>query len=77
MKLFIRTLGVIALLALFGAANGLRAHHAFEAEYDASKVITITGTVTRWEIFNPAGNSVRTTPSPRPVAVTTSLWASS
>lgn len=53
MKLILRTAGVIALLALFGAVVGLRAHHAFEAEYDAGKVITISGTVTKLDWINP------------------------
>jgi hypothetical protein len=53
MKLIIRSLGVMALLALLGASVGVRAHHAFEAEYDAGKVITITGTVTKIDWINP------------------------
>ena len=53
MRLFIRTLAVMALLALLGAGAGLRAHHAFEAEYDASKIISITGTVTKIDWINP------------------------
>jgi hypothetical protein len=53
MRLIFRSLGVMALLATFGAAIGLRAHHAFEAEYDAAKVITISGTVTKIDWINP------------------------
>ena len=51
MRLIFRSLGVMALLALAGV--GVRAHHAFEAEYDAAKVITITGTVTKIDWINP------------------------
>ena len=53
MRLIVRTLGVIALLALLGAVAGLRAHHAFEAEYDSGKVITISGVVTKLDWINP------------------------
>jgi uncharacterized protein DUF6152 len=53
MKLMLRSAAVMALLALAGAAVGLRAHHAFEAEYDAGKVITISGTVTKLDWINP------------------------
>ena len=53
MKLIIRTTGVMALLALFGAVVGVRAHHSFEAEYDSAKVITIGGTVTKIDWINP------------------------
>jgi hypothetical protein len=53
MRLILRSLAVVALLALFGAVVGLRAHHAFEAEYDAAKVISISGTVTKLDWINP------------------------
>jgi len=53
MRLILRSLAVVALLALFGAVVGLRAHHAFEAEYDAAKIITISGTVTKLDWINP------------------------
>ena len=53
MRLIVRTLGVVALLALLGAVAGVRAHHAFEAEYDPGKVISITGTVTKLDWINP------------------------
>ena len=53
MRLILRSAVVMALLALAGAAVGLRAHHAFEAEYDAAKVITISGTVTKLDWINP------------------------
>ena len=53
MRLILRSLAVVTLLALCGAVVGLRAHHAFEAEYDAAKVITINGTVTKLDWINP------------------------
>ena len=43
----------IVALALFSAATGLSAHHAFSAEFDASKPIVLKGTVTRTEWINP------------------------
>jgi hypothetical protein len=42
-----------ALLVLVSAAAPLAAHHSFAAEYDATKKITITGTVTKVEWMNP------------------------
>jgi len=53
MKLIFRSAAVVAMLAIGGAAVGLRAHHAFEAEYDAAKVINISGTVTKLDWINP------------------------
>ena len=53
MKLILRVCGVVALLSLLGAVAGVRAHHAFEAEYDSDKVISITGTVTKLDWINP------------------------
>ena len=53
MKLILRSAGVMGLLALFGAGAGVVAHHSFEAEYDSSKVVTITGTVTKIDWINP------------------------
>lgn len=53
MNLVLRSFGVMALLALLGAGIGVRAHHAFEAEYDSGKVITISGTVTKLDWINP------------------------
>ena len=47
---------VLGLSAAFGlslAGQPVRAHHAFAAEYDAQKPITITGTVTKLEWTNP------------------------
>ena len=50
----VRALSVLA--AGFGLILGavpVSAHHAFAAEYDAQKPITITGTVTKLEWLNP------------------------
>jgi hypothetical protein len=47
--LFILVAGAAALL---GTATAW-AHHAFAAEFDASKPIKLRGTVTQWELVNP------------------------
>ena len=44
---------VIAGVALFAAVVPVFAHHAFAAEYDASKRLTLKGKVTKWELVNP------------------------
>ena len=44
---------VIAGVALFAAAVPVFAHHAFAAEYDASKRLTLKSKVTKWELVNP------------------------
>ena len=41
------------VLALSIAPSGVIAHHSFPAQYDASKTITLTGTVTNVEWTNP------------------------
>jgi len=44
---------VIAGAVLLLAAPPVWAHHAFFAEFDESKPITLKGTVTKWELVNP------------------------
>lgn len=44
---------LIASVGLLAAAAPLFAHHSFAAEYDNSKPITLTGTVTKVEWMNP------------------------
>jgi hypothetical protein len=43
----------IAIGALLATAVTLSAHHAFTAEYDITKPVTVTGTVTRLDWANP------------------------
>jgi hypothetical protein len=42
-----------AALGLLLGASPMRAHHAFAAEYDASKPVKVSGTVTKVEWTNP------------------------
>ena len=50
-KLAIGVAGTVACLA--GAALSLQAHHAFNAEFDANKPVSFSGTVTKVEWINP------------------------
>ena len=50
----IRTLGLLALLSLT-CSTSAQAHHSFAAEFDASKPVTLRGTLTKIEIINPHG----------------------
>lgn len=43
----------IAAALLVAGAVAARAHHAFEAEYDANKVVNLTGFVTKLDWINP------------------------
>src|SRR5712691_7483017 len=47
------TVGVFVASLLAAGSAPLLAHHSFAAEYDASKPITLTGTVTKMEWMNP------------------------
>ena len=42
-----------AAAALFAAAAPARAHHAFSAEFDADRPVTLKGVITRMEWVNP------------------------
>jgi hypothetical protein len=43
----------ISGIGLLLAAAPVRAHHAFAAEFDASRPVKLHGTVTQWELVNP------------------------
>lgn len=43
----------LLLLAIAGNVQPVFAHHGFQAEYDGSKVLYITGTLTKFEWENP------------------------
>ena len=44
---------LIAFVSLFWVCGSLSAHHSFAAEYDAEKVFTFEGTVTKLDWTNP------------------------
>jgi hypothetical protein len=48
-KLTIVAIGFVLLLA----AVPVWAHHAFSAEFDVNKPLTLKGTLTKWEMINP------------------------
>jgi hypothetical protein len=48
-KLTVATIGILLLLATAPAW----AHHAFSAEFDVNKPLTLKGTLTKWEMINP------------------------
>jgi len=50
-KLAMGVAGTVACLA--GTALSLQAHHAFNAEFDANKPVSFSGTVTKVEWINP------------------------
>jgi hypothetical protein len=49
----LQTIGLIAALGMTLSVNTVTAHHAFEAEYDLKKIITVTGYVTQLDWSNP------------------------
>ena len=42
-----------AAILLLAASAPLWAHHAFSAEFDVTKPLTLKGTLTKWEMINP------------------------
>src|SRR5262249_46662618 len=48
-----KLLGIAALIGLILAAAPLWAHHSFAAEYDASQLLTLKGTISKVEWTNP------------------------
>jgi Family of unknown function (DUF6152) len=53
MEMKVRLAALLAGVVLFAAAVPVFAHHAFAAEYDALKRLTLKGKVTKWELVNP------------------------
>ena len=48
-----RAILAIAAVVVLLASSTTRAHHAFSAEFDISKPLKLTGTLTKWEMINP------------------------
>ena len=48
-KVAVAITGILLLLA----AAPVWAHHAFSAEFDVTKPLTLKGTLTKWEMINP------------------------
>jgi len=45
--------GVAACTGLLLAVGQARAHHAFAAEFDVTKPVTLKGSLVKWEMVNP------------------------
>jgi hypothetical protein len=43
----------VVIVALISASMSLWAHHSFAAEYDGTKAIKLSGTVTKFDMVNP------------------------
>jgi hypothetical protein len=44
---------IASFCVLFAAISPLKAHHAFAAEFDDKRPLTLHGTVVKWELINP------------------------
>jgi len=48
-----RLLVVVMSIGMLPASMPVWAHHAFSAEFDATRPVKLRGTVTQWELVNP------------------------
>ena len=48
-----RTRIVVLVAGVLLAANSALAHHAFAAEFDVNRPLTLKGTLVKWEMVNP------------------------